>query len=160
MLISGVAQWLTCWAHNPKVRGSKPRSAMRFCAAPRFVGSLWRPSQSRCRSRARRQPNAMALRGRIRSVKQMALILGCGGWALQVGGVPGHARPRKRSGARLRGRRCNSTRRARTGTPPCEGASAPNDSVNAGNLVGTSIVAQARSRDFIPRAPTAAVGTT
>ena len=27
---SGVAQWLACWAHNPKVRGSKPRSAM-FC---------------------------------------------------------------------------------------------------------------------------------
>ena len=27
---SGVAQWLACWAHNPKVRGSKPRSAT-FC---------------------------------------------------------------------------------------------------------------------------------
>ena len=26
--ISGVAQWLACWAHNPKVRGSKPRSAI------------------------------------------------------------------------------------------------------------------------------------
>ena len=26
-LHSGVAQWLACWAHNPKVRGSKPRSA-------------------------------------------------------------------------------------------------------------------------------------
>ena len=25
---SGVAQWLACWAHNPKVRGSKPCSAM------------------------------------------------------------------------------------------------------------------------------------
>ena len=24
---SGVAQWLACWAHNPKVRGPKPRSA-------------------------------------------------------------------------------------------------------------------------------------
>ena len=24
---SRVAQWLACWAHNPKVRGSKPRSA-------------------------------------------------------------------------------------------------------------------------------------
>ena len=24
-IISGVAQWLACWAHNPKVRGSKPR---------------------------------------------------------------------------------------------------------------------------------------
>ena len=27
---SGVAQWLACWAHNPKVRGSKPRSAIAF----------------------------------------------------------------------------------------------------------------------------------
>ena len=27
---SGVAQWLACWAHNPKVRGSKPRSANLF----------------------------------------------------------------------------------------------------------------------------------
>ena len=25
---SGVAQWLSCWVHNPKVRGSKPRSAI------------------------------------------------------------------------------------------------------------------------------------
>ena len=23
-----MAQWLACWAHNPKVRGSKPRSAI------------------------------------------------------------------------------------------------------------------------------------
>ena len=29
---SGVAQWLACWAHNPKVRGSKPRSATFGCA--------------------------------------------------------------------------------------------------------------------------------
>jgi hypothetical protein len=29
-IISGVAQWLACWAHNPKVRGSKPRSATFF----------------------------------------------------------------------------------------------------------------------------------
>ena len=27
---SGVAQWLACWAHNPKVPGSKPGSATRF----------------------------------------------------------------------------------------------------------------------------------
>ena len=27
-LQSGVAQCLACWAHNPKVRGSKPRSAI------------------------------------------------------------------------------------------------------------------------------------
>ena len=26
-LRSGVAQWLACWAHNPKVRGLKPGSA-------------------------------------------------------------------------------------------------------------------------------------
>ena len=26
--MSGVAQWLACWAHNPKVRGSKSRSAI------------------------------------------------------------------------------------------------------------------------------------
>ena len=30
--ISRVAQWLACWAHNPKVRGSKPRSAI-LCIA-------------------------------------------------------------------------------------------------------------------------------
>ena len=30
IVISGVAQWLACWAHNPKVRGSTPRSAI-FC---------------------------------------------------------------------------------------------------------------------------------
>ena len=33
---SGVAQWLACWAHNPKVRGSKPRSAS-------FAASVWIP---------------------------------------------------------------------------------------------------------------------
>ena len=26
--VSAVAQWLACWAHNPKVRGSKPRCAI------------------------------------------------------------------------------------------------------------------------------------
>ena len=30
VIMSGVAQWLACWAHNPKVRGSKPRSAIFF----------------------------------------------------------------------------------------------------------------------------------
>ena len=29
-LKSGVAQWLACWAHNSKVGGSKPLSAMFF----------------------------------------------------------------------------------------------------------------------------------
>ena len=28
--IGGVAQWLACWAHNPKVRGSSPRAAHPF----------------------------------------------------------------------------------------------------------------------------------
>ena len=28
---SAVAQWLACWAHNPKVRGSKPRCAISRC---------------------------------------------------------------------------------------------------------------------------------
>ncbi len=37
---SGVAQWLACWAHNPKVRGSKPRSA----TFPRRVGFAEAPS--------------------------------------------------------------------------------------------------------------------
>ena len=27
-IFSGVAQWFACWAHNPEVRVSKPRSAM------------------------------------------------------------------------------------------------------------------------------------
>ena len=32
---SGVAQWLACWDHNPKVRGSKPRVAIfRQAGAP------------------------------------------------------------------------------------------------------------------------------
>ena len=30
---SGVAQWLASWAHNPKVRGSKQRSAIAFSAS-------------------------------------------------------------------------------------------------------------------------------
>ena len=38
---SGVAQWLACWAHNPKVRGSKPRSASRALRPPTVVES-WR----------------------------------------------------------------------------------------------------------------------
>jgi hypothetical protein len=40
---SGVAQWLACWAHNPKVRGSKPRSAMLHVRAE---GNLARNSPS------------------------------------------------------------------------------------------------------------------
>ena len=37
---SGVAQWLACWAHNPKVRGSKPRSTM-FFYRPRISSAKW-----------------------------------------------------------------------------------------------------------------------
>ena len=35
-LHSGVAQWLACWAHNPKVHGSRPCSAIarNSCFAP------------------------------------------------------------------------------------------------------------------------------
>ena len=42
---SGVARWLACWAHNPKVRGSKPRSATVLSAvATRSMGkSLRKP---------------------------------------------------------------------------------------------------------------------
>ena len=39
--ISGMAQWLACWAHNPKIRGSKPRSAIcnsRGCSRMTPVG--------------------------------------------------------------------------------------------------------------------------
>ena len=43
---SGVAQWLACWAHNLKFRGSKPRSAIfRQAGAP----SLRSSSPSLCR---------------------------------------------------------------------------------------------------------------
>ena len=41
---SGVAQWLACWAHNPKVRGSIPRSAIGACAttalSPAYVRAI------------------------------------------------------------------------------------------------------------------------
>ena len=40
---SGVAQWLSCWAHHPDVRGSKSRSAIR---RPAGMPSL--PSHSHC----------------------------------------------------------------------------------------------------------------
>ena len=35
--MSGVAQWLACWARNPKVRGSKPRSATFSLAASEYA---------------------------------------------------------------------------------------------------------------------------
>ena len=35
---SRVAQWPACWAHNPKVRGSKPRSAIDYTTRTRRVG--------------------------------------------------------------------------------------------------------------------------
>ena len=41
---SAVAQWLACWAHNPKVRGSKPRCAISWlslwCVPLRYYGWL------------------------------------------------------------------------------------------------------------------------
>ena len=33
-IISTLAQWLACWAHNPKVRGSKPRRTSYFLSFP------------------------------------------------------------------------------------------------------------------------------
>ena len=49
--MSGVAQWLACWAHNPKVPGSKPGCAMvwhdllscifRSASVPRHKGLFW-----------------------------------------------------------------------------------------------------------------------
>ena len=37
---SGVAQWLACWAHNPKIRGSKPRSAICYYSVIAFAHNL------------------------------------------------------------------------------------------------------------------------
>jgi hypothetical protein len=48
---SAVAQWLACWAHNPKVRGSKPRCAIsRLSVLVGFVRccSCFGGSSSRC----------------------------------------------------------------------------------------------------------------
>ena len=49
--MSGVVQWLACWAHNPKVPGSKPGSAMvwhdllsrifRSASVPHHKGLFW-----------------------------------------------------------------------------------------------------------------------
>ena len=49
--MSGVAQWLACWAHNPKFSGSKPGSAMvwhdllscifRSASVPHHKGLFW-----------------------------------------------------------------------------------------------------------------------
>ena len=36
---SGVAQWLACWAHNPKVRRSKPRFAISICVVYDLISS-------------------------------------------------------------------------------------------------------------------------
>ena len=48
-LISGVAQWLACWAHNSKVGGSKPLSAkftVFFCSCT--LQGIWLPALPRC----------------------------------------------------------------------------------------------------------------
>jgi hypothetical protein len=49
---SAVAQWLACWAHNPKVRGSKPR-----CAISRFSVAV-RSRAARCLKCGRRGSNS------------------------------------------------------------------------------------------------------
>jgi hypothetical protein len=49
---SAVAQWLACWAHNPKVRGSKPR-----CAISRFSVAV-RSRAVRCLKCGRRGSNS------------------------------------------------------------------------------------------------------
>ena len=36
---SRVAQWIACWAHNPEVRGSKPRSALQKVFLPLTLSS-------------------------------------------------------------------------------------------------------------------------
>ena len=38
---SGVAQWLACWPHNPKVHGSRPCSAMRLLNCHWLLPSHW-----------------------------------------------------------------------------------------------------------------------
>ena len=57
--ISGVAQWLACWAHNPKVRGSKPRSATVSlqCGARACTAA---PLSARAAPPSRRRPSAAA----------------------------------------------------------------------------------------------------
>ena len=37
LCVSEVAQWLACWAHNPKVPGSKPGFAMHPLSSPTAV---------------------------------------------------------------------------------------------------------------------------
>jgi hypothetical protein len=43
---SGVVQWLACWAHNPKVRGSKPRSARQQHSFSTATPPCYRPALS------------------------------------------------------------------------------------------------------------------
>ena len=68
---SGVAQWLACWVHNPKVRGSKPRSATTALGAGGCP--LWRPHsgcllseamQPMLRCQSRRKQRALQLKRR------------------------------------------------------------------------------------------------
>ena len=70
---SKVAQWLACWAQNPKVRGSKPRSAMNpHVPRPLWVGEggggvgAANPIRARRAGRNARQA-AFALAGPVRA---------------------------------------------------------------------------------------------
>ena len=64
---SGVAQWLACWAQNPKVRGSKPRPAMWY----------WLRCLFRTRAMARIAPkSAAALAQLVKHTLRTRMILG------------------------------------------------------------------------------------
>ena len=59
---SRVAQWLACWAHNPKVRGSKPRSA-KLCEGG---GPLGEPAGGRAGTAAVMEKAPVSLAGTLR----------------------------------------------------------------------------------------------
>ena len=63
---SGVAQWLACWAHNPKVRGSKPRSATFEMRCVRDWAAWDRPCPMCERLVSNTHPSSRLPRGLIR----------------------------------------------------------------------------------------------
>ena len=63
---SGVAQWLACWAHNPKVRGSKPRSATFEMRCVRDWAAWDRPCPMCERLVSNTHPSSRPPRGLIR----------------------------------------------------------------------------------------------
>ena len=67
---SGVAQWLACWAHNPKVRGSKPRSA-------NFAMPVWIPCG--CVASACARLTFVARTARAVRVQAAGALAGCFG---------------------------------------------------------------------------------